>query len=49
MKWENDTFGLVLRMRQMVYSSKDFENLLIKANMQGRTVSTQLLFRHSNI
>ena len=24
MKWENDTFGLVLRMRQMVYSSKDF-------------------------
>ena len=27
MKWENDTFGLVLRMRQMVYSSKDFESL----------------------
>jgi hypothetical protein len=24
MKWKNDTFGLVLRMRQMVYSSKDF-------------------------
>lgn len=24
MKWENDTFGLVLRMRQMVYSSKEF-------------------------
>ena len=27
MKWEDDTFGLVLRMRQMVYSSKDFESL----------------------
>ena len=26
MMWENDTFGLVLRMRQMVYSSKDFES-----------------------
>ena len=24
MKWENDTFGLVLRMRLMVYDSKDF-------------------------
>ena len=24
MKWDNDTFGLVLRMRQMVYSNKDF-------------------------
>jgi len=24
MKWENDTFALILRMRQMVYSSKDF-------------------------
>ena len=29
MKWENDTFGLVLRMRQMVYSSKDFESLVL--------------------
>ena len=28
MKWENDTFGLVLRMRQMVYSSKDFNNIV---------------------
>jgi hypothetical protein len=27
MKWENDTFGLVLRMRQMVYSSKDFPRI----------------------
>ena len=26
MNWENDTFGLVLRMR-LVYSSKDFESL----------------------
>ena len=24
MKWEKDTFGLVQRMRAMVYSSKDF-------------------------
>ena len=24
MKWENDTFALILRMRQMVYSSKNF-------------------------
>ena len=24
MKWEKDTFALVQRMRQMVYSSKDF-------------------------
>jgi len=39
MKWENDTFALVQRMRAMVYSSKDFEQLRIlsKAIMQGRT------------
>ena len=35
MKWENDTFGLVLRMRQMVYSSKDFESLLEKTPHYG--------------
>jgi hypothetical protein len=28
MKVENDTFALVQRMRAMVYSSKDYENML---------------------
>ena len=27
MKWENDTFAQILRMRQMVYSSKDFNDV----------------------
>ena len=35
MKWENDTFGLVLRMRQMVYSSKDFESLWFLYQAEG--------------
>lgn len=32
---ENDTFGLVLRMRQMVYSSKDFESLWFLYQAEG--------------
>ena len=35
MNWENDTFGLVLRMRQMVYSSKDFESLWFLYQAEG--------------
>ena len=35
MKWKNDTFGLVLRMRQMVYSSKDFESLWFLYQAEG--------------
>ena len=35
MKWENNTFGLVLRMRQMVYSSKDFESLWFLYQAEG--------------
>ena len=35
MKWENDTFGLVLRMRAMVYSSKDFESLWFLYQAEG--------------
>ena len=35
MKWENDTFALVLRMRQMVYSSKDFESLWFLYQAEG--------------
>ena len=35
MKGENDTFGLVLRMRQMVYSSKDFESLWFLYQAEG--------------
>lgn len=35
MKWENDTFGLVLRKRQMVYSSKDFETLWFLYQAEG--------------
>ncbi len=35
MKWANDTFGLVLRMRQMVYSSKDFESLWFLYQAEG--------------
>ena len=35
MIWENDTFDLVLRMRQMVYSSKDFESLWFLYQAEG--------------
>ena len=35
MKFENDTFGLVLRMRSMVYSSKDFESLWFLYQAEG--------------
>lgn len=35
MKRENDTFGLVLRMRQMVYSSKDYESLWFLYQAEG--------------
>ena len=48
MKWENDTFGLVLRMRQMVYSSKDFESLTLPTMLislfQNGTVITKMAF-----
>ena len=35
MKWENDTFALVQRMRAMVYSSKDFESLWFLYQAEG--------------
>ncbi len=35
MKWESDTFGLVLRMRSMAYSSKDFESLRFLYQAEG--------------
>ena len=35
MNWENDTFALILRMRQMVYSSKDFESLWFLYQAEG--------------
>ncbi len=35
MKYEFDTFGLVLRMRQMVYSSKDYESLWFLYQAEG--------------
>ena len=35
MNGEFDTFGLVLRMRQMVYSSKDFESLWFLYQAEG--------------
>ena len=35
MRWKNDTFGLVLRMRQMVYSSKDYESLWFLYQAEG--------------
>lgn len=35
MIWGNDTFGLVLRMRAMVYSSKDFESLWFLYQAEG--------------
>ena len=35
MDGEFDTFGLVLRMRQMVYSSKDFESLWFLYQAEG--------------
>ena len=35
MNREFDTFGLVLRMRSMVYSSKDFESLWFLYQAEG--------------
>ena len=35
MNRESDTFGLVLRMRSMVYSSKDFESLWFLYQAEG--------------
>ena len=35
MNGEFDTFGLVLRMRSMVYSSKDFESLWFLYQAEG--------------
>ena len=35
MRWENDTFALVQRMRAMVYSSKDFESLWFLYQAEG--------------
>ena len=35
MKWENDIFAQILRMRQMVYNSKDFESLCFLYQAEG--------------
>ena len=51
MKWENDTFGLVLRMRQMVYSSKYFESLwfLYRAEGLPKNISIEEFFAKQSV
>ena len=51
MKWENDAFGLVLRMRQMVYSSKDFESLWFLYQAEGlpKDISIEEFFAEQSV
>ena len=45
MKWENDTFALVLRMRQMVYSSKDYESLWFLRPVGSKPAKLERLYQ----
>jgi len=51
MSHKNDTFEIVLRMRNMMYSSKDFENLWFLYQTEGapQNISIESFYEKNGI